>query len=189
MSPPSSSRFSVGRNARSATLRTKASLSPDPRVNWSRQLHNLWHRVPTCQPGTEPQRKLHLPGSFLRAVRRRTITGLLGLAALAIAGCGGGDRQDKNEPSGTYKVDVVSATFPAKQRLAKQEEMVVEVRNTDSKTIPNVAVTGDPGLTYRSERTALADANRPVWIVDDGPKGGTIAYTNTSALGALKPGD
>src|SRR3954468_19837752 len=106
MSPTSSSRFFVGRNARSATLRTKASLSPDPRVNWSRQLHNLWHRVPTCQPGTEPQRKLHLPGSFLRAVRRRTITGLFGLAALAIAGCGGGDRQDKNEPSGTYKVDV-----------------------------------------------------------------------------------
>src|SRR3954447_21374859 len=188
MSPTSSSRFFVGRNARSATLRTKASLSPDPRVNWSRQAHNLWHPVLTCQPGTEPQRKLHLPGSFQRAVRRRTITGLFGLAALAIAGCGGGDRQDKNEPSGTYKVDVVSATFPAKQRLAKQEEMVVEVRNTDTKTIPNVAVTVDPGFTRRSERQDLADPTRPVWIVDTDPVGGTTAYTNTRTLGPLKPG-
>ena len=121
-------------------------------------------------------------------MRRRTITGLFGVAALAIAGCGGGERQDKNEPSGNYKVDVVSATFPAKQRLAKQEEMVVEVRNADNKTIPNVAVTVDPGFSVRSERQDLADPNRPVWIVDDGPKGGITAYTNTWALGPLKAG-
>jgi hypothetical protein len=121
-------------------------------------------------------------------VRRRTITGLCGAAALVVSGCGGGERQDKNEPSGSYKVDVVSATFPAKQRLAKQEEMVVEVRNADTKTIPNVAVTVDPGFSKRSERTDLADPNRPVWIIDDGPKGGITAYTNTWALGSLAPG-
>ena len=121
-------------------------------------------------------------------MRRRTITALFGAATLAVAGCGGGDRQDKNEPSGTYKVDVVSATFPAKQRLAKQEEMVVEVRNADNKTIPNVAVTVDPGFTRRSERQDLSDPTRPVWIVDTDPVGGTTAYTNTWALGPLKPG-
>ena len=82
----------------------------------------------------------------------------------------------------------MSATFPAKQRLAKQEEMVVEVRNADTKTIPNVAVTVAPGFSTRSERTDLADPNRPVWIVDDGPKGGITAYTDTWALGSLKPG-
>jgi len=120
-------------------------------------------------------------------VRRSKITGVFAVA-IAIAGCGGGERQDKNEPSGSYKVDVVSATFPAKQRLAKQEEMVVEVRNADTKTIPNVAVTVDPGFTRRSERQDLADPNRPVWIVDDGPVGGITAYTNTWALGPLKPG-
>src|SRR5687767_13694449 len=138
MSPTSSSRFFVGRNARSATLRTKASLSR-PQGQLVPSVDNLWHGGLGCQPGTDPQRKHHLPGSFPRAVRRRTITGFCGASALAIAGCGGGERQDKNEPEGSFKVDVVSATFPAKQRLAKQEEMVVEVRNADSKTIPNVA--------------------------------------------------
>jgi hypothetical protein len=120
-------------------------------------------------------------------VRRRTITGLCAVAVVA-AGCGGGTRQDADETSGTFKVDVVSASFPSKQRLARQEQMVVEVRNADNRTIPNLAVTVDPGFSVRSERTDLADPNRPVWIIDDGPKGGTTAYTNTWAIGALKPG-
>src|SRR3954468_10806302 len=187
MSPTSSSRFFVGRNARSATLRTKASLSR-PQDQLVPSAHNLCEGPPTCQPGTEPQRNLHQAGSFPRAVSRRTITGLCAATAVAIAGCGGGERQDKNEPSGTYKVDVVSASFPAKQRLAKQEEMVVEVRNAGTKTVPNVAVTVDPGFTRRSERQDLADPTRPVWIVDTDPVGGITAYTNTWALGPLKPG-
>src|SRR3954447_4028029 len=187
MSPTSSSRFFVGRNARSATLRTKVFLSR-PQGELVPSGHNLWQRVVGCQPGTEPQRNVHLPGSFRAAVRRRTITGLCAVAVVA-AGCGGGTRQDADEPSGTFKVDVVSASFPSKQRLARQEQMVVEVRNADNRTIPNVAVTVDPGFSVRSERTDLADPNRPVWIIDDGPKGGTTAYTNTWAVGALKPGD
>jgi hypothetical protein len=121
-------------------------------------------------------------------VRRETVIALLAVPAL-VAGCGGGDRQDKNEPSGTFNVDVVSATFPAKQHLARQEQMVVEVRNADTKTIPNLAVTVQPGFSVRSTRTDLADPNRPVWIIDDGPVGGGTAYTNTWALGELKAGE
>lgn len=121
-------------------------------------------------------------------MRRETITALLVAPAL-VAGCGGGERQDANEPSGTYKVQVVSSRFPAKQRLARQEQMVVAVRNADTRTIPNLAVTVEPGFTVRSNRTDLADPNRPVWIVDDGPLGGDTAYTNTWALGALKAGE
>jgi hypothetical protein len=113
----------------------------------------------------------------------------LGAVAVLAAGCGGGTRQDANEQSGTYNVDVVSATFPDKQHLARQEQMVVEVKNADTKTIPNVAVTIEPGFTTRSERQDLSDPNRPVWIVDDSPAGGITAYTNTWALGALKPGE
>jgi hypothetical protein len=112
----------------------------------------------------------------------------LGAAAVLVSGCGGGTRQDESETAGTYNVDVVSATFPTQQHLARQEQLVVEVKNSDSKTIPNVAVTIEPGFTTRSERQDLSDPNRPVWIVDDGPVGGTTAYTNTWALGALKPG-
>jgi hypothetical protein len=102
-------------------------------------------------------------------VRRETAIALLVAPAL-VAGCGGGDRQDTNE------------------HLARQEQMVVEVRNADTKTIPNVAVTVEPGFTVRSNREDLADPNRPVWIVDDGPIGGGTAYTNTWALGPLKAG-
>jgi len=112
---------------------------------------------------------------------------LIALATVA-AGCGGGERQDANEPSGTFNLDVSSAKFPSKQRLARQEEFIVEVRNTDKRTIPNVAVTIDPGFSTREEREDLADPNRPIWIVDSGPRGGITAYTNTWALGPLASG-
>lgn len=118
---------------------------------------------------------------------RRVAIALATVAAVA-SGCGGGERQDKNERSGTFNVDVVRADFPKKQRLAKQEQFVVEVRNADTRTIPDVAVTIDPGFSSRNERQDLADPNRPVWIVDTGPASGTTAYTNTWALGALGPG-
>ncbi|MEJ7785388.1 MAG: hypothetical protein WKF96_11330 [Solirubrobacteraceae bacterium] len=121
-------------------------------------------------------------------MRRRTATGLCAVAVL-VAGCGGGTRQDAEEPSGTFEVEVVSAKFPEQQKLARQERLVLEVRNADTKTIPNVAVTINPGFAVRSNRPDLADPNRPVWIVDDGPLGGGTAYTSTWALGALKAGE
>ncbi len=105
------------------------------------------------------------------------------------AGCGGGTRQDSAEKSASYDVDVVRARFPAQQHLARQDRMVIEVKNSDTKTIPDVAVTIDPGFTTRSDRQDLSDPNRPVWIVDDGPLGGGTAYSNTWALGALRPGE
>ena len=103
-------------------------------------------------------------------------------------GCGGGTRQDANEPSGTFNVGVQRADFPQKQHLGKQEELVVSVHNNDRRTIPNVAVTIDPGFSAREDRQDLADPNRPIWIVDSGPRGGITAYTNTWALGSLAPG-
>src|SRR3954452_9707120 len=103
MSPTSSSRFFVGRNARSATLRTKVFLSR-PQGELVPSSHNLWHHAVRCQPGTEPQRNLHLPGSFRAAVRRRTIAGLCAVAGVA-SGCGGGTRQDADELAGAVKVD------------------------------------------------------------------------------------
>ena len=121
-------------------------------------------------------------------MRRRTATGLCAVAVL-VAGCGGGTRQDAEEPSGTFEVEVVSAKFPEQQKLARQERLVLEVRNADTKTIPNVAVTINPGFEVRSNRPDLADPERPVWIVDDGPFGGGTAYTSTWALGALKAGE
>ena len=108
--------------------------------------------------------------------------------ALALAACGGGERQDENEPEGNFVVDVTEAKFPEKQALARQEKLTLRVRNADTKPIPNVAVTVD-GFSRDTEQAGVADPDRPVWIIDNGPKGGTTAYVGTWALGALRPGE
>jgi hypothetical protein len=106
---------------------------------------------------------------------------------VVVAGCGGGERQDADEPSGTWTVDVVQADFPRSQRLAKPATLRIRVRNDEDRAIPNVALTVD-GFSRRSEQAGLSDPERPVFIVDDGPRGGVTAYTNTWALGRVAPG-
>jgi hypothetical protein len=110
------------------------------------------------------------------------------LAVLGVAACGGGTRQDAAEKAATYRVAIVRSSFPARQRLARPARLVVEVRNTGTATMPNVAVTVD-AFSARSDRAGLADAERPVWIIDRAPGGSTTAYTNTWALGPLQPGE
>jgi hypothetical protein len=109
------------------------------------------------------------------------------VAAVTAAGCGGGERQDADEPSGTFRVAVVRASFPTKQHLAKAERFVIAVRNAGNRTVPNVAVTVS-SFAARSEQAGLADPERAVWVIDDSPRGGDTAYTNTWALGRLAPG-
>jgi hypothetical protein len=123
-------------------------------------------------------------GSIVLACRFAVVAGL---AALALAGCGGGERQDADEPSGTFQVDVVRASFPTKQHLAQPERFVIAVRNTGDQAVPNVAVTVS-SFAERSEQAGLADPERAVWIIDSSPSGGQTAYTNTWALGRLPPG-
>ena len=118
-----------------------------------------------------------------------------GLGALALAGCGGGTRQDADEPAGTYTVDVVKASFPQSQRLAGQVRLDITVNNAGAKTIPNIAVTVEgadgaaPAQAFAeaSQQVGLADTSRPIWIVDRGPRGGDTAYVNTWTLGTLRP--
>ena len=133
-------------------------------------------------------------------------------AAVALGACGSGARQDANEPSGNFPVAVSTATFPASQRLAEHTHLVIAVRNTGSKTIPDVAVTiinpvtGSAAqafsylLSTSSSSQGLASRSRPVWIIDrapgpcqysctsGGPGGAVTAYSNTWALGPLRPG-
>ena len=118
---------------------------------------------------------------------RRVAPSCVAVAAIAFAGCGGGTRQDANEPSGTFHVDVVNASFPTKQRLAEPERLVITVRNAGDKDVPNIAVTVNSFAT-RSEQAGVADPSRAVWIVDDGLRGGDTAYVSTWALGRLAPG-
>lgn len=119
------------------------------------------------------------------------------VATVGLTACGAGPRQDANEPNGTFKVDVTKATFPDKQRLAEPTQLVIAVRNAGTKTVPDVAVTvqsnesssaNADAFAETSQQPALASSSRPVWIIDSGPRGGITAYTDTWALGLLKPG-
>jgi hypothetical protein len=138
-----------------------------------------------------------------RAVRRPTRPParpvvLFCAVVLTAAGCGG-SRQDADEPEGEFTLQVVDASFPARQTTAQHATMRLTVRNTDDRELPNLAVTvetepGEKGAAPAAfgeagSDTRLADANRPIWIVDREPEGGESAYTNTWALGRMFPGE
>jgi hypothetical protein len=125
---------------------------------------------------------------FSAALKRRVVIPAALACAVVVAGCGGGGpRQDANEPSGNFKVQVVAAKFPDHQALAKRSTMVITVKNVDTRTIPNIAVTVKSFDQTKNDPT-LADPRRPQFIVNTGPRGGDTAYVGTSALGPLKPG-
>jgi hypothetical protein len=116
------------------------------------------------------------------------VLGAGALGAIVLAGCGGGEPQDKHEKSGTYKVAIVRHVFPPAQALAQGERMTIVVRNDDSKAVPNVAVTVE-SFARAIAQTGVADVNRPVWIVDSEPRGTATAYTSTWASNRpLAPG-
>jgi hypothetical protein len=138
----------------------------------------------------------------LEARRKRFAGGIALVCLIAVPGCGGGERQDANEPAGKFAVEVVTATFPTKQKLAQSSNLVITVRNAGDQAVPNVAITVD-GLNYRSTEPDLADPERPRFVVngipreiggqpeakDATPAGCDTAYVNTWACGRLKPGD
>jgi hypothetical protein len=136
--------------------------------------------------------------------------------AIAVMGCGSA-RQDAGEPTGTYRVSIVSPTsFPQRQLVASRTTMSVTVRNDDTRTIPNLSITvstntaggamasgsegtAPHGFAYISPEPGLSNPQRPVWIVDGvvlrrdngsvtGPSTGATAYTDTWSLGQLAPG-
>jgi hypothetical protein len=124
------------------------------------------------------------------------------MAAVAVAGCGGGTPQDENEPDGNFEVEVPKATFPKKQTLAKSSDLAITVRNTGSDTVPNLAVTVN-GFGMRSTQPDVGDPSRPRFAVngvpvnigglpearDSTPHGCGTVYVNTWACGPLKAGD
>jgi hypothetical protein len=153
----------------------------------------------------------------LSAWRSRSLGIIAGVVAtLALAACGSGARQDAHEPKGRFPVAIASASFPAAQRLAQHTHMVIAIRNTGHRTIPNIAVTicnvtcaypapkgeGTSAGAFAQDinQPYLATSSRPIWIIDRGPGpcgyscqnggagAGVTAYSNTWALGSLRPG-
>ena len=76
--------------------------------------------------------------------------------------------------------------------------MRIRVRNPGDEALPNVAVTvetkgkkpgdGPVAFAQSADDERLADPNRPVWVLDQEPKGGTSSYANTWSLGPLAGG-
>jgi hypothetical protein len=139
-----------------------------------------------------------------RHARRVAACLATGVISLALAACGGGERQDATEPSGDFPVDVVTAKFPNRQRLAETTDLRLGVENTGDKTIPELAITifiddgANGSFSIRSDQPGLANPNRPVWILENKyPKlagesqtaGAQTAETNTYAFGPLAAGD
>lgn len=141
---------------------------------------------------------------YVRPALRARVTHLCaaGLAGSLVAlGCGG-ERQDENERGGDFPVEVVSASFPEKQRLGQSSKLRITVRNAGDETIPNIGVSLK-GFNYRSEQPGLADPGRPVFAIDGepvrigtfpeeknaAPRGCDTAYVETWACGPLRPAE
>lgn len=124
--------------------------------------------------------------------------------------------QDENEPEGEFRVNVVRADFPERQKLAKDSQLVIEVENPGKEAVPNVNVTvhgfsrklRDPNDPDDIDPT-VANPSRPVFIVDKSPieflrdpgndkqslvdrevnppEAEDTAFVNTYSMGELQP--
>lgn len=144
-----------------------------------------------------------------RSWRRALATGAaVGLLAVSVAACGDDESSSgSDEASGAYPVKVVTAEFPAEQRLGETTLLRLGVRNTGRKTLPSLTVTisvgGEQGrdsslpFGYRDPSPEIAQPDRPVWaLAANYPKangssrraGAETASPKTFDFGPLKPG-
>jgi len=148
----------------------------------------------------------HLGRSRIGAVSAATIAAAL---TLLLSACGGDDESTaaSAEAAGTYPVEVVTAEFPARQRLGETTLLRLGVRNSGDETIPGLTVSfstgGEQGANstlpfgYRSPEPGLAQPDRPIWVLaadypkangSDARAGAETASTKTFNFGPLKPG-
>jgi hypothetical protein len=109
------------------------------------------------------------------------------LPLAALAGCGAGHSQEKTEPSGDFRTEIVKATFPGKQKIAQRAQMVIAVRNASARVMPNVSVTVK-SFDQRSKQPDVADPTRPRFVINTIPQGSETENRETYSGGPLKPG-
>jgi hypothetical protein len=145
-----------------------------------------------------------------RRTRRQALAAgvVAGALAVSIAACGGGESSSgAKEAAGAYPVKIVTAEFPAKQRLGETTLLRLGVRNAGRKPLSALTVTisvgGEEGRNsslpfgYRDPQPGVAQPDRPVWALSAGyPKangsseraGAETASPKTFDFGPLKPG-
>jgi hypothetical protein len=143
-----------------------------------------------------------------RARRQALAAGLAALAlALSLVACGGDGSASNANEAASYPVKIVTAEFPAEQRLGETTLLRLGVRNTGRETIPALTVTisvgGEEGRNsslpfgYRDPSPEIAQPDRPVWALSAGyPKlngsseraGAETASPKTFVFGPLKAG-
>lgn len=131
-----------------------------------------------------------------------------GVLAVSIGACGGSESSsDSNEAAGAYRVTVVKAEFPPRQRLGETTLLRLDVRNTGRRALPSLTVTITGGgregrnsslpFGYRDPAPGIAQPDRPVWALARGyPKldgsgksgGAETSNPKTFSFGPLKPG-
>jgi hypothetical protein len=78
---------------------------------------------------------------FLRTRGRLGAVLVVALCAAGLAACGGGERQDEDEPEGEFPVEITAAEFPPTQDLAETHDLTLSVENTGEDAVPNLAIT------------------------------------------------
>jgi hypothetical protein len=136
------------------------------------------------------------------------VTTIASALALFLVACGEEESvSGANETAGTYRVKVVTAEFPSKQRLGETTLLRLGVRNTGDKPLPSLTVTisvgGEEGRAsalpfgYRDPSPELAQPDRPVWaLAASYPRlngsseraGAETSNPKTFAFGPLKAG-
>lgn len=139
--------------------------------------------------------------------RAALVAALSLLLAFSVAACGDEPSSDANEAEGTYRVQVIDASFPTEQQLGKTYLLKLRIRNTSKKTIPaltvSVSIKGKEGQTstlpfgIHDPQPELAQPDRPVWVLaehypkfngDPEPGGAGTSNPKTFDFGALKAG-
>ncbi len=119
-------------------------------------------------------------------VLKVVVLGLCGaLTGALAAGCGESRHQDAGEPHSRYTVQVTHASFPTEQAVAKPVHLVLAVRNTSARTLPDVTV-AVTSFDYLSNYPNLASRKRPIWVVNEGP--GRIAKPSVETVEVDPPG-
>lgn len=124
-----------------------------------------------------------------RISRKALAAGLAIIVGLLASGCEG-DAQDANAKTGTWKVAVEKWEFPKRQPLGTPVTMKLVVRNVDTREMPHLIVTVG-GLTMPVDQQRAQSRARPVWIINDDPKGNQTVFSSlekrTFSTGPLAP--